>query len=80
MQSFFFSCAFTSFTPEFIQATGIAKVRESYREAEQNKSLKQKARERIRPKTKRMDVDWSLLRDAFFLNQTKPKMTAHGDL
>lgn len=66
--------------PEFIADTGIAKIREAIMEQEEMKKSKQKARERIRPKMGKIDIDYQVLHDAFFKYQTKPKMSIHGDL
>ena len=66
--------------PEFIAETGIAKIRESVLEQEALRKSKQKNRERMQPKTGKIDIDYQVLHDAFFKYQTKPKMTRHGDL
>ncbi|XP_058227123.1 uncharacterized protein LOC131335672 [Rhododendron vialii] len=69
--------------PEFIAATGIKKIREAYIEKEDksDKKLKQKQREkRIHPKMGSIDVNYRVLEDAFFKYQTKPKLTAFGDV
>ncbi|GMP74745.1 hypothetical protein CsSME_00032070 [Camellia sinensis var. sinensis] len=66
--------------PDFIAATGIEKIRQAYIEKEDSKKLKQKQRERMQPKMGKMDIDYQVLHDAFFKYQTKPKLTAHGDL
>eukprot|EP00741_Cyanophora_paradoxa_P004808 tig00000829_g4665.t1 len=66
--------------PDFIEATGIAKIRATYQEREDAKKLKQKQREKMQPKMGKMDIDYQVLHDAFFKFQTKPKMTIHGDL
>nr|GMC88197.1 splicing factor 3B subunit 2 [Ipomoea batatas] len=66
--------------PDFIAATGIEKIRQSYNEKEDSKKLKQKQRERMQPKMGKMDIDYQVLHDAFFKYQTKPKLTSHGDL
>lgn len=47
---------------------------------ETDKSLKQKMREKVRPKMGKIDIDYQKLHDAFFKYQRKPKMTLHGDL
>ena len=47
---------------------------------EDAKSLKQKTRERVRPKMGKLTIDYQKLHDAFFKWQTKPKMSIHGDL
>ena len=66
--------------PDFIEATGIAKLRAAYEEKENEKSAKQKARAQSRPKMSKMDIDYQVLHDAFFRFQTKPKLSNHGDL
>ncbi|VFQ89519.1 unnamed protein product [Cuscuta campestris] len=66
--------------PDFIAATGIEKIRQSYNEKEEGKKLKQKQRERMQPKVGKMDIDYQVLHDAFFKYQTKPKLTSLGDL
>ncbi|XP_058200841.1 uncharacterized protein LOC131315670 [Rhododendron vialii] len=66
--------------PDFIAATGIEKIRQAYIEKEDSKKLKQKQRERMQPRMGKMDIDYQVLHDAFFKYQTKPKLTAHGDL
>ncbi|KAF7150985.1 hypothetical protein RHSIM_Rhsim02G0123600 [Rhododendron simsii] len=52
----------------------------AYIEKEDSKKLKQKQRERMQPRMGKMDIDYQVLHDAFFKYQTKPKLTAHGDL
>ncbi len=42
--------------------------------------MKQKMRERVRPKMGKIDIDYQKLHDAFFRWQIPPKMTIHGDL
>lgn len=64
--------------PDFIEQTGITKVREQA--SDKNKTLKQKMRERMQPKMGKIDIDYQVLHDAFFKNQKKPKLTSHGDL
>lgn len=66
--------------PDFIRRTGIMEMREALQEKEQNKTLKQKMREKIRPKLGKIDIDYQKLHDAFFRWQTKPRMSIHGDL
>jgi splicing factor 3B subunit 2 len=66
--------------PDFIKATGIMDMRSAWEDKEDNKSLKQKTRERVRPKLGKLTIDYQKLHDAFFKWQTKPKMTIHGDL
>ncbi|KAG5561902.1 hypothetical protein RHGRI_004821 [Rhododendron griersonianum] len=52
----------------------------AYIEKEDSKKLKQKQRERMQPRMGKMDIDYQVLHDTFFKYQTKPKLTAHGDL
>lgn len=66
--------------PDFIAETGIARIRETVMEAEANKKGKQRARDRVRPKMGKIDIDYQVLHDAFFKYQTKPKLSGHGDL
>lgn len=66
--------------PDFIKRTGIQGMREAVTEKEANKSLKQKMREKVRPKMGKIDIDYQKLHDAFFRYQTKPAMAIHGDL
>ncbi len=66
--------------PEFIKRTGISEMRQFLHEKEDSKSLKQKMREKVRPKMGKIDIDYQKLHDAFFRWQTKPKMSIHGDL
>lgn len=66
--------------PAFIRATGIQEMREALAEKEDKKTLKQRMRERVRPKMGKIDIDYQKLHDAFFRYQTKPPLTAHGEL
>ena len=66
--------------PTFIEATGIAKLRDSYAEREEQKSLKSKVKDTKTAKLGRIDIDYQVMHDAFFKFQTKPKMTKMGDL
>ncbi|KAK6997662.1 splicing factor 3B subunit 2-like isoform X2 [Biomphalaria glabrata] len=66
--------------PDFIKATGIEEMRAALQEKEDQKTLKSKMREKVRPKMGKIDIDYQKLHDAFFRYQTKPKMTLHGDL
>lgn len=66
--------------PDFIEDTGIARIRQAYMEKEQNKTLKQQQKDRMSAKTHKMDVDYQTLHDAFFKYQTKPKMTGFGEV
>ncbi|KNC70435.1 hypothetical protein SARC_17039, partial [Sphaeroforma arctica JP610] len=42
--------------------------------------MRGKAREKVRPKRGKMEIDYQKLHDAFFRYQTKPKMSIHGDM
>ena len=64
--------------PDYIADTGISQVRESSNDA--NKSLRQRMKERMQPKTGKLDIDYQVLHDAFFRYQTKPRLTVHGDV
>eukprot|EP00871_Galdieria_phlegrea_P000129 jgi/Galph1/1116/GphlegSOOS_G5837.1 len=66
--------------PPFIAQTGIQKLRDAYKAVEDEKTLKQKQREKIRPKLGKVDIDYQILHDAFFKFQTKPRLTNPGDL
>eukprot|EP00873_Tetraselmis_striata_P035015 jgi/Tetstr1/455279/TSEL_042115.t1 len=66
--------------PDFIEATGISEMRQAYQEKEDQKKLKQKQRDRMQPKMGKMDIDYQVLHDAFFKNQTRPKLTGMGEL
>jgi len=66
--------------PDFIKATGIEEMRAALQEKEDQKTLKSKMREKVRPKMGKIDIDYQKLHDAFFRFQTKPRMTVHGDL
>lgn len=67
--------------PKFIEDTGIAAMRGQQTAAEEGKSVRNKARARMQPKTGKIDIDYQTLHDAFFRYQTKPdKMTYHSEL
>ncbi len=55
-------------------------MRTAVDEKDDQKSLKQKTKERVRPKLGKLTIDYQKLHDAFFKWQTKPHMTIHGDL
>lgn len=67
--------------PAFIADTGVGEARDAQLEADDKKTLKQKQRDKMRAKSgKGVDVDYDRLHDAFFKFQTKPRLTAHGDV
>ncbi|EKE40553.1 hypothetical protein ENUP19_0083G0086 [Entamoeba nuttalli] len=65
--------------PDFIEATGVSQLRQAYLEREEEMKLKQKMREKIRPKNVGC-IDYQILYDAFFKNQKKGSMTVFGDI
>jgi len=66
--------------PDYVAATGIGTLRDMDNEANDKKNLKAKTRERVRPKMGRIEVDYFVLRDAFYVHQTKPPLTGFGEL
>lgn len=66
--------------PKFIAETGIAEMRDAVLEKQAEMTLKQKARERVQGKMGKLDIDYGKLYDAFFRRQTKPEMTAYGEV
>lgn len=65
--------------PDYVEATGISKMREALGEAEDKKSMKQKQREKVRPKLGRVSLDFKMLHDAFFKYQKKSSLSLHGE-
>jgi splicing factor 3B subunit 2 len=64
--------------PEFIEKTGISKIRDTT--VGDKRVLKLKVMDRMNPKMGKMDIDYQVLYDAFFKHQTKPgTLTKHGD-
>ena len=66
--------------PDFIEATGISKLRDPLAEISSVKMIKQKLKERMNPRLGKIDIDYETLHDAFFKYQTKPKLTMFGDI
>ena len=66
--------------PKFIQATGIAEMRDAVLEKQDSASLKQRQRERVQPKMGKLDIDYQKLYEAFFRHQTKPELTRYGEV
>lgn len=66
--------------PAYIADTGIGEIRDAQNERDDKKSLKQRQRERMRAKTRAVEIEESRLHDAFFKFQTRPKLTGHGDV
>lgn len=66
--------------PKFIQDTGIAEMRDSVLEKQESATLKQRQRERVAPKTGKLNIDYEKLWNAFFRFQTKPELTRYGEV
>jgi len=66
--------------PEFLVKTGIMEMRQTADDKESEKSLKNKMKDKIRPKVGMMDISYEKLYNAFFLEQTKPELTKFGDI
>lgn len=62
--------------PKFIRDTGIQEMRTFG----DDQTLKQLQRDRVQPKMGRLDIDYQKLFDAFFKNQTKPRIFGYGDV
>lgn len=66
--------------PAFIAETGITDIRRAQQDREDAKKAKAKMREKVQPKTNKIDIDYQVLHDAFFRHQKKPDMTHFGNL
>lgn len=66
--------------PDYIENTGIAKLRDPLVEKSSLKMVRQKLKERMNPRLGKIDIDYEVLHDAFFKYQTKPQMTDFGDI
>lgn len=66
--------------PDYIKATGVTEQRNSLKEREESMSLKAKSREKMNPRMGKLNLDYEKLYDAFFKHQTKPPLTAIGDI
>ncbi|KAK1864350.1 hypothetical protein I4F81_006899 [Pyropia yezoensis] len=66
--------------PPYVAATGIGGLRDAAADAATEKSMKRIGRERIRPKVGAGGVPAKVLRDAFLVHATKPRLTPMGDL
>jgi splicing factor 3B subunit 2 len=55
-------------------------MREAVKSKEDASKMKSKMREKVQPKMGKLDIDYQKLHDAFFRFQTKPRLTAHGEL
>ena len=66
--------------PDFIVNTGISRIRGLQLEKEAERTSKSRQRDRMRPRMGAIDIDYQILHDAFFRYQTKPQLTALGEL
>ena len=66
--------------PEYLERTGIGKMRQAIREIDEKKSLQQRQRDRAKPKLGLLDLPPELLYNAFYREQTKPPLTRFGDM
>ena len=64
---------------EYHWRAGISDMRNALEEKVAEK-LKNKGKQRMRPKMGKMDIDYSILHDAFFKYQDKPTMAQIGDM
>ena len=64
--------------PDFIEATGISRVRKI--DNSNYPTIQQRARQRMQPKLGRLDIDYQILYDAFFKYQTKKELTKIGEV
>jgi len=66
--------------PSFIEATGINNLRKTYQFKDDVKNQKQKGRDRLQPKIHKLEINYEIMRDAFFKYQTKTKMSRWGEI
>ncbi|KAL8271793.1 hypothetical protein Esti_004302 [Eimeria stiedai] len=66
--------------PPHIEATKISEIRSALVEAESQKTMRQRMREKVRPKANRLSIDYQVLHDCFFKYAVKPPLTKMGDL
>lgn len=66
--------------PDFIEATGIAKIRQAIMDRHSEQTLKQKGRDKVHPKMGKLDIDYQVLHDAFFKFSKHTKLSRHNDL
>ena len=64
--------------PDYIQATGISKLRDP--DLIDDRILKIKAKDKVNPKINKFDLDYNALYEAFFINQYKPPLTEFGQI
>lgn len=62
--------------PKAIRDTGIQDMRNNNEE----KTLKQLQRERVQPRSGKLDIDYQILYNAFFKHQSKPRLYRFGDV
>ena len=66
--------------PEYIENTGISKLRDPLVEKNTMRMIRLKMKERMNPKMGKIDIDYEILHDAFFKYQTEPELSKFGDL
>jgi splicing factor 3B subunit 2 len=66
--------------PQFIADTGITEIRNSQLDKDATKKNKVQQREKMQPKSGKIDIDYQVLHDAFFRHQVKPTVTHFGNL
>lgn len=65
---------------DYIEATRISEIRKAIEDKDSKKTLKQRMREKVRPRHRKMNIDYQTLHDAFFKYATKPTLTKFGDV
>lgn len=65
--------------PSFIEATGVNNLRNTVQNKDELKQ-QQKGRDRVRPKMHKSEINYEIMRDAFFKYQTKTKMSRWGEV
>ena len=66
--------------PDYIEKTGISKLRDPLTEKNTMRMIRLKMKERMNPKLGKIDIDYEVLHDAFFKHQTKPELSKFGDI
>ena len=66
--------------PSYLKATGITEQRNSLKQREESMSLSARAREKVNPRMGKIMLDYETMYNAFFKFQTKPQLSAFGDV
>lgn len=64
--------------PDYVEETGISKIRDP--DIVDSRILKVKAKDKVNPKIGKIEFKYKLLYEAFFLKQTKSKLTNVGEI